>query len=98
VTVPVAPETVLSPRLGARVRRFRGTLTVGLAADAFELSETAAFIYRNVDGRRSAGQIAALVADEYDIDADVALTDTLDALADLCDLDLLVPGEPGRAE
>lgn len=84
-----APGTVPRPRFEVRVRRSGGLLTVGLDNDTFQLSDTAAFLFRQVDGTRTVSGIAQLLAAEYDIDPKTALFDTAELLEDLCDLRLI---------
>jgi hypothetical protein len=87
--ITVDAETVLKPRVDVSVRRIGGTYTVGEESTAFGLSETGSFVWRALDGRRTAADVAALLADQYDIDASEALADTLDLLQGLVDLELL---------
>ena len=56
-----------------------------------ELNDTGSFIWKNVDGRRSAEQIAALLADVYDVSPEIALADTQSLLEQLSARNLLVP-------
>ena len=61
-----------------------------------ELNDTGSFLWRSIDGRRSAEELAALLVDEYDVTKEVALTDTLALLEELSSRKLLVPGEAAQ--
>ena len=63
-----------------------------------ELNGTGSFIWRHVDGQRSAAEIAELLAAEYDVTSEVALADTQTLLADLAERKLLVPSGPAGIE
>ncbi|ANP49531.1 hypothetical protein J2Z21_006018 [Streptomyces griseochromogenes] len=69
-------DQVPSCRPDVRVRNVRGTFLVAVANNAFELSESAGFIWKHIDGRRSIADIARLLAGEYGIDEEAALLDT----------------------
>lgn len=81
----IGPTAVPRRRLDARTRRFRGTLLVASDDQMLELSESAEFIYRNIDGARSVADIGRLVAAEYDIDEATAEADLVELLTDLAD-------------
>ncbi|GIE86442.1 PqqD family protein [Actinoplanes regularis] len=85
----VETGTVVKPRADVGVRRVAGTVTVGWDEEAFELSETTFFIWRQLDGRRAVADVASSVANYYGIDRSEALADTLEVLRDLIDLGLL---------
>jgi hypothetical protein len=55
-----------------------------------ELNETGSFIWRQVDGRCSAADIAALLAANYEVPLENALTDTEALLQQLFSRQLLV--------
>lgn len=76
-------ESVPRRRLDARVRNYRGVTLVAGPSQALELSETAAFVWRAIDDDRSVADVAALLADEYDVDGATALADVVDLLGDL---------------
>lgn len=59
-----------------------------------ELNDTGSFVWRHADGRRSAAQIAGLLAAEYEVAPEVALADTEALIADLAGRKLLVPAGP----
>ncbi|GII77159.1 hypothetical protein Sru01_21410 [Sphaerisporangium rufum] len=83
MTAQVAARSVPRVRDDVRVRRYRGRLLVAGPVDAYELTESAEFVFRRIDGRRTAGDIGALLAQEYDIAAAVAGQDVLDLLGEL---------------
>lgn len=56
-----------------------------------ELNDTGSFIWDNIDGRRSAADLAALVARCYEVTEDVAMADTEDLLHQLSSKKLVVP-------
>lgn len=61
-----------------------------------ELNPTAGFIWKHATGERTAEEIAALLATEYDVDAATALADTRELLAELAGKKL-VQLEPASA-
>ena len=61
-----------------------------------ELNATGSFIWKNIDGRRSAQEIASLLAESYEVTTDVALSDTEALLVELSSRKLVVPAEPGN--
>lgn len=75
-SVPVAP-------LHVRMRKFQGKMFVGGYEHVLELSDTATFIWRKVDGVRTVGEISQLVAREYEIPAEVAQADVLALFSEL---------------
>jgi hypothetical protein len=58
-----------------------------------ELNDTGSFLWKNVDGRRTAAELAALLAGEYEVTPDAALADTEALLQQLISSKLLVPAE-----
>jgi Coenzyme PQQ synthesis protein D (PqqD) len=83
------PEAVPAPRLGVRVRNYRGTILVGWADRVFELTEVAGFLWARIDGVRSVRELAAAVAAEYQVDDAVVLADVAEAIADLAGKDVV---------
>ena len=77
--------------LQARVRKVAGQLTVTGpdGSSSVELSETAALVWRAIDGRRTVREIGALLAAEYDVDVEEAVQDVLDMVTELVGLGLL---------
>ncbi|CAM5474472.1 PqqA binding protein [Streptomyces avidinii] len=80
---PVTRASVPSVRPDIRVRKIRGVLVVAVPEQAFELGETTAFIWKRIDGARSVERIGELLAEEYEIDVDTAVEDTIEVLAEL---------------
>jgi Coenzyme PQQ synthesis protein D (PqqD) len=64
--------------LTARVRNVRGRITVAGADQPLELSDTATFLWRSIDGRRSVRDLADALCAEYDIDRDTAMADVVE--------------------
>jgi hypothetical protein len=56
-----------------------------------ELNDTGSFLWKNVDGRRTAAELAALLAAEYEVTPAAALADTEALLQELISSRLLVP-------
>jgi hypothetical protein len=78
-------DTDVVPRVrpGLRVRNFRGRLLIAHQEQALELSDTAAFIYRHIDGKRTVGDLGRLVAAEYDAPVETAVEDAAELLETL---------------
>ena len=55
-----------------------------------ELNDTGSFLWKNIDGYRSAADLASLLAESYEVPPDVALTDTQSLLEEMCSRKLLV--------
>jgi hypothetical protein len=89
IDASTAQSVVPQIRPGLRVRNFRGKLFVASQGQAFELSDTAAFIYRAVDGERSVAEIGRQVAAEYGIPFDTAVEDTVELLTALNEAEVL---------
>ncbi|KOG32601.1 PqqD family protein [Streptomyces resistomycificus] len=82
--VPVlAPCEVPRRVLGIRIRRSGQDVLLGFEDNALLLEGAGALIYRAVDGTRSVGVLARLLAHEYGIEEEEALADVSDFLADL---------------
>jgi hypothetical protein len=83
---PVDPPTVrvdavpVTP-LDVRVRNVRGQLLVARQEHAVELSDSAGFVWRQLDGRRTVADVAGRLAAEYHIDQQTAIADTQEVLA-----------------
>jgi hypothetical protein len=60
-----------------------------------ELNDTGSFIWKNIDGRHSAQELASLLAASYEVSADVALSDTEALLDELSSRKLVVLAETG---
>lgn len=93
----VTERTVPKRRVTARIRRFRGVLMVGGPVDTYELSDSAAFIFRSVDGTRTVGEIGELVADEYGVPLAEAVADAHELVTTLieCQIMEVVDGQAG---
>jgi hypothetical protein len=59
-----------------------------------ELNDTGSFLWKNIDGYRTTADLAALLAEIYEVTPDVALTDTQSLLEELSSRKLLVPVPP----
>lgn len=58
-----------------------------------ELNSTGSFVWRNIDGQRTAEDLATLLTEEYEVALDAALADTLSLLQELSARKLLLPAE-----
>jgi hypothetical protein len=56
-----------------------------------ELNDTGSFLWKNIDGYKSAADLAALLAENYEVAPDIALTDTQSLLEEMSSRKLLVP-------
>jgi hypothetical protein len=56
-----------------------------------ELNDTGSFLWKNIDGQRSAAQLAELLAESYEVTPDVALNDTQALLEEMSTRKLVVP-------
>jgi hypothetical protein len=56
-----------------------------------ELNDTGSFLWKNIDGNRSAAELAGLLAESYEVTPDVALTDTQALLEEMSSRKLVVP-------
>jgi len=63
-----------------------------------ELNDTGSLLWRSIDGRRSAEDLAALLAEQYEVSARVALADTLELLDELSRRRLLITIESAPVE
>jgi len=62
-----------------------------------ELNDTGSFVWRNIDGQRSAEELAKLLVEQYQVTQEVALADTLSLLEELSTRKLLLPAEGDKA-
>ncbi|WP_033438810.1 PqqD family protein [Saccharothrix sp. NRRL B-16314] len=81
--MPLAAEAVPRRALGCRARRYRGSLLVANADQAFELDELAEFVFRDIDGARTVHQLGERLAVRYDLPVDQAIADTADLVHQL---------------
>ena len=90
----VTAGSVPDRELQTRVRKVAGQLTVALPdGTSVQLSDTAALVWRAIDGRRTVHDVAALLAAEYDVEADEVVGDVVELVTGLADIGLLsVPG------
>lgn len=58
-----------------------------------ELNDTGGFLWKRIDGKRSAAELAELLAETYDVAPATALEDTGALLSELLSRKLLVPVE-----
>jgi hypothetical protein len=56
-----------------------------------ELNDTGSFLWKNIDGHRSAAELAGLLAASYEVMPDAALTDTQALLEEMSSRKLVVP-------
>jgi hypothetical protein len=61
-----------------------------------ELNDTGSFVWRNIDGYRSAEELAKLLVEQYEVTQEIALADTLSLLEELSARKLLLPVEGGK--
>jgi coenzyme PQQ synthesis protein D (PqqD) len=85
----VRTDAVPCVRLDVRVRNLRGQLLIARREHALELSDSAGFVWRQLDGRRTVAEIGELLAAEYRIDQQTAIDDTRDVLAVLAGYELV---------
>ncbi|MFI7537266.1 PqqD family protein [Streptosporangium sp. NPDC049376] len=91
----LGPNTVVGQTVDIRIRKFQGNLRVAGVGDVFELSDTAAFIFRKVNGSRTVEEISAEVANHYDAQPDEVRDDVRELLTELVKnkvLEVVVPG------
>jgi hypothetical protein len=55
-----------------------------------ELNDTGSFLWKNIDGKRSAAELAELLAENYEVTPDVALVDTQSLLEEMSSRKLVV--------
>ena len=63
------------------------------ASELHALGGVGTRVYELIDGRRTVGDIIAVLLDEYDVDFETLKQDTLDFLAELVDRGLILVGE-----
>jgi Coenzyme PQQ synthesis protein D (PqqD) len=79
------PDQDRIPRkhLDSRVRNYRSKTLVAGPSEPRELSESATFIWKLMDGKRSVAELAGALCVEYDIDRASALDDVADLILTL---------------
>jgi Coenzyme PQQ synthesis protein D (PqqD) len=55
-----------------------------------ELNDTGSFLWKNIDGKKSAAELAQLLVENYEVAPDVALLDTQSLLEDMSSRKLVV--------
>ena len=55
-----------------------------------ELNDTGSFLWKNIDGKRSAADLAELLAENYEVTPDIALVDTQSLLEEMSSRKLVV--------
>jgi hypothetical protein len=55
-----------------------------------ELNDTGSFLWKNIDGKRSAAELAELLVENYEVTPDIALSDTQALLEEMSSRKLLV--------
>ncbi|MER5557162.1 PqqD family protein [Streptomyces sp. NPDC002506] len=88
-TAPVGPATVAALPLNVKIRNHRGKTIVGGYRHFYELTESAAFIWRQIDGVRTVSDIARLIAEEYDIDQATVVGDVVELFTELAEHDVI---------
>ena len=92
-----APNSIPRRRMDTRVRKFRGKfLVAGRDREAFELSETAEFIFRRIDGKRTVQEIGSMVAEEFGAPLEMAIDDCAELISELVEgrvIDVIPAGE-----
>ena len=48
-----------------------------------ELNDTGSFLWKNIDGKKSAAELAELLAENYEVTKDIALSDTQSLLEEM---------------
>jgi hypothetical protein len=55
-----------------------------------ELNDTGSFLWKNIDGRKSAAELAGLLVENYEVTPDIALSDTQALLDEMSSRKLVV--------
>lgn len=55
-----------------------------------ELNDTGSFLWKNIDGKKSAAELAELLVENYEVAPDIALSDTQALLEELASRKLVV--------
>jgi hypothetical protein len=78
----LTPDSIPRRRLDARVRNTGGVITVGRLGTFIELSEGALFIWRHIDSARTIGDIAACLAEAYQVPTEPSIVDDVTELVE----------------
>ncbi|MFE2205073.1 PqqD family protein [Streptomyces rubiginosohelvolus] len=65
------------------MRNYRGVLLVSGPLENYELTDSAEFIFRAVDGDNSVEQIGAMLSEHYEVPFSDAVNDVAEFIADL---------------
>ena len=98
----MSPSTVLWQKNPALAWREIDEETVIISPNdsvMHELNDTGSFLWKNIDGKKSAAELAELLAENYEVTKDVALSDTQSLLEEMSSrkLVLSVPATAGVA-
>lgn len=93
-TKPLTVDSVPELRLEIRIRNMGGVLRIGRMGVGTELSDSAAYIWRQIDGERRIGVIAERLAGHYDLDVATAEADVLELIDSLVGADLVTIVQP----
>jgi hypothetical protein len=63
-----------------------------------ELNDTGSFLWKNIDGHKSAAELAELLVANYEVRPDIALADTQSLLQEMSSRKLVVPVEAAVGE
>ncbi len=59
-----------------------------------ELNDTGSFLWKNIDGKKSAAELAELLVENYEVNPDIALADTQSLLEEMSSRKLVVTVPP----
>ncbi|WP_371785129.1 PqqD family protein [Streptosporangium subroseum] len=85
----VAPHAVPVLSTRVRIRNLHDKTFVGQGEQVFEMSGTARFIWRQIDGGRTVLDISEIVSKEYEISQETALEDVQEFVVELVGLGVL---------
>jgi hypothetical protein len=85
-------ETVLklNPRVAGRIVKDEAVLVIPETGQVKVLNEVGSFIWANIDGILTIGEISARVCDAFDIDQTTAEADTLAFLSEIIDIGIVL--------
>jgi hypothetical protein len=63
-----------------------------------ELNDTGSFLWKNIDGYKSAADLAALLAENYEVAPDIALADIQSLLEEMSSRKLIAPVQAAVGE
>jgi coenzyme PQQ synthesis protein D (PqqD) len=85
-----------NPHAASRVYDGEAFIVVPQSHEYKILNAVGSRVWDLIDGRRSPGDIAEIIASEYDVSMDMALSDVREFLADLQANGMLSGGEAGK--